>query len=148
MLKTGFLVAMGVAIHNFPEGVASLAGTLNNTNLGIAVSVAIAIHNIPEGLAIAAPVCAATGDRRQALLWSFLSGMAEPVGAAIAALVLMPFLSETLLGYVLATVAGVMVFISLDELMPMACSFGEEHLPIIGTATGMVFMALSLWQLS
>jgi ZIP family zinc transporter len=147
LLKTGVFVALGVAIHNFPEGVASLAGTLEETRLGIAVAVAIAIHNIPEGLAIAAPVYIATGSRGRAFLWSFCSGLAEPVGAALAALLLAPFLNAVLLGYVLAAVAGVMVFISLDELVPVACSFGEEHMPIVGAAGGMVVMALSLWIL-
>jgi len=145
LLKAGLLVALGVAIHNFPEGIASLAGTLQDARLGVATSVAIAIHNIPEGLAISAPVSLATGSQKKALWWSMLSGVAEPIGAGVAALVLMPFLSLTLLGYVLAGVAGVMVFISLDELVPVACSFGEEHLPIVGAAVGMFVMALSLW---
>jgi ZIP family zinc transporter len=147
MLKTGLLVALGVAIHNFPEGIASLAGTLQNTRLGIAVAAAIAIHNMPEGLAISAPVFMATGSRGKAFVWSFLSGVAEPLGAALAALVLVPFLNATVLGYVLASVAGVMVFIALDELVPAACSFGEEHLPIVGAGAGMFIMALSLWLL-
>ena len=147
LFRAGLLVALGVAIHNFPEGVASLAGTLQNQRLGIAVSAAIALHNIPEGLAISAPVSAATGSRRTAFLWSFLSGLAEPVGAALAALVLLPFLNDAVLGYVLSAVAGVMVFISLDELVPVACSFGEEHLPIVGAAVGMFIMSLSLWLL-
>jgi len=145
LLKAGLLVALGVAIHNFPEGIASLVGTLQDARLGVATSVAIAIHNIPEGLAISAPVSLATGSQKKALWWSMLSGVAEPIGAGVAALVLMPFLSLTLLGYVLAGVAGVMVFISLDELVPVACSFGEEHLPIVGAAVGMFVMALSLW---
>jgi ZIP family zinc transporter len=147
LLKAGFLVALGVAIHNFPEGVASLAGTLQNARLGVTVAAAIAIHNIPEGLAIAAPVSLATGSRQTALVWSLLSGLAEPIGAGVAALVLMPFLSPALLGYVLAGVAGVMIFISLDELVPVACSFGEEHLPIVGATVGMFVMALSVWLL-
>jgi ZIP family zinc transporter len=145
LLKAGLLTALGVGIHNFPEGVASLAGTLHNQRLGIAVSAAIALHNIPEGLAISAPVSAATGRRRTAFMWSFLSGLAEPVGAAVAALLLVPVLNEAVLGYVLSAVAGLMVFISLDELVPVACSFGEEHLPIIGAAVGMFVMSLSLW---
>jgi len=147
LLKAGFLVALGVTIHNFPEGIASLAGTLQDAHLGIAVAVAIAIHNIPEGMAISAPVSLATGSRKTALWWSMLSGLAEPVGAGVAALVLIPFLSSALLGYVLAGVAGVMIFISLDELVPVACSFGEEHTPIVGSAVGMFVMALSLWLL-
>jgi ZIP family zinc transporter len=147
LLKTGLFVALGIGIHNFPEGMAAFAGTLEDPSLGIAIAVAIAIHNIPEGLAVSAPVFAATGSRAKAFWWSFLSGVAEPVGAGLAALVLMPFLSETVLGFVLAVVAGIMVFISLDELVPVARSFGEEHLSIVGVVVGMVVMALSLWML-
>jgi ZIP family zinc transporter len=147
LLKTGLFVALGIGIHNFPEGMAAFAGALEDPALGIAIAVAIAIHNIPEGLAVSAPVYAATGSRGKAFLWSFLSGLAEPIGAGLAALVLMPFLSEMVLGFVLASVAGIMVFISLDELMPVARSFGEEHLSIVGVVVGMMVMSLSLWML-
>ncbi len=147
LLKTGLFVALGIGIHNFPEGMAAFAGALEDPSLGIAIAVAIAIHNIPEGLAVSAPVYAATGSRGKAFLWSFLSGVAEPIGAGLAALVLMPFLSEMVLGFVLAVVAGIMVFISLDELVPVARSFGEEHLSIVGVIAGMMVMALSLWML-
>ncbi|MBM4464123.1 MAG: zinc transporter ZupT [Chloroflexi bacterium] len=147
LLKTGLFVALGIGIHNFPEGMAAFAGALEDPSLGIAIAVAIALHNIPEGLAVSAPVYAATGSRAKAFWWSFLSGVAEPVGAGLAALVLMPFLNETVLGFVLAAVAGVMVFISLDELVPVARSLGEEHLSIVGVASGMMVMAFSLWML-
>ena len=145
LLKTGLFVALGIAVHNFPEGMASLVGALEDPFLGIAIAIAVALHNIPEGLAVAAPVYAATGSRGRALLWSFLSGLAEPIGAALAAAVLMPFLSPAVLGYVLAVVAGIMVFISLDELVPVASSFGKGHLSILGVVLGMSVMALSLW---
>ena len=145
LLKTGLFVALGIGIHNFPEGMAAFAGALEDPSLGIAIAVAIALHNIPEGLAVSAPVYAATGSRAKAFWWSFLSGVAEPVGAGLAALVLMPFLNETVLGFVLAAVAGIMVFISLDELVPVARSFGEEHLSIVGVVV--VVMAFSLWML-
>ena len=147
LLKTGLLVALGIGIHNFPEGMASFAGALKDPSLGVAIAVAIAIHNIPEGLAVSAPVYAATGSRGKAFLWSFLSGVAEPIGAGVAALLLLPFLNEAVLGVVLALVAGIMVFISLDELLPAARSFGEEHLSIVGVVGGMVVMAVSLWLL-
>jgi len=147
LLKTGLFVALGIGIHNFPEGMASFVGALQEPSLGIAIAVAIAIHNIPEGLAVAAPVIAATGSRRKAFLWSTVSGLAEPIGAGVAALVLLPVLSEALLGYVLAAVAGIMVFITLDELVPVSRSFGKEHLSIIGVGIGMAVMATSLWLL-
>jgi ZIP family zinc transporter len=148
LLRTGLFVALGLGIHNFPEGMATFVGTLEDVRLGIAIAVAIAIHNIPEGLAVAAPIYAATGSRRKAFLWSFLSGLAEPLGAALAATLLLPFMSEALLGWVLSSVAGIMVFISLDELVPASRSFGEEHLSIVGVGLGMAIMAASLWILS
>ena len=145
--RTGLLVAFGIGIHNFPEGMATFAGSLKDVRLGIAIAVAIAIHNIPEGLAVSAPVFAATGSRKKAFLWSFLSGLSEPVGASLAALVLLPFLTESVLGWLLAGVAGIMVAIALDELMPAAKSYGSEHTPIVGAIAGMMVMALSLWLL-
>jgi ZIP family zinc transporter len=147
LLKTGFLVALGVGIHNFPEGMATFAGTMQDVSLGIAIALAIAIHNIPEGLAISVPIYAATGSRSKAFLWSFFAGLAEPVGAALTALLLLPFLSSSMLGLMLSGVAGVMVFISLDELLPVSRSFGEAHLSIVGVVIGMVVMAASLWML-
>jgi ZIP family zinc transporter len=147
LLKTGLFVALGLGIHNFPEGMASFAGALEDRSLGIAIALAVALHNIPEGLAVSAPIFAATGSRRQAFLLSFLSGLAEPIGAVLAAIVLLPFLNETVLSLVLVVVAGIMVFISLDELLPASCSLGEEHLSIVGVAVGMAVMAFSLWLL-
>ncbi len=144
LLRTGLLVALGIAIHNFPEGLATFAATLSNTHLGIAIAVTIALHNIPEGIAVAAPVYAATGSRSKAFTWSFLSGLAEPVGAALAALFLLPFLSPVLLASLLALVAGFMVFIALDELLPASRAFGREHLTILGVLIGMLVMATSL----
>lgn len=147
LLKTGLFVALGIGIHNFPEGMAAFAGALEDPSLGIAIAAAIALHNIPEGLAVSVPVFAATGSRSKAFWWSFLSGVAEPIGAGLAALVLLPFLNDVVLGYVLAAVAGIMVFIALDELVPVARCFGEEHLSIVGVIVGMVVMAFSLWLL-
>ena len=147
LLRLGLFVALGIGIHNFPEGMATFAGTLADPNLGIAIAVAIAIHNIPEGLAVAAPIYAATGSRGRAFVWSFLSGVSEPVGAGLAALVLWPYLHGAMLAVVLAGVAGLMVYISLDELLPAAREHDQTHLAIIGTTTGMAVMALSLWLL-
>ena len=144
LLKTGLLVALGIGVHNFPEGITTFASTVHDPALGIAIAIAIALHNIPEGIAVSTPVYAATGSRGKALWWSTISGLAEPVGAVLAALVLLPFLNAAVLGLALAAVAGIMVFISLDELIPVACSFCEEHLSIMGVIAGMAVMALSL----
>ncbi len=142
--RVGLLVALGVGIHNFPEGMATFAAALGSAKLGGAVAIAIAIHNIPEGLAVAAPIYAATGSRGRAILWSLLSGLAEPAGAAIAGAVLLSFLSPTVLGTMLCVVAGLMVYISLDELLPASRAYGHEHLSIAGVVLGMAVMALSL----
>jgi len=143
--RTGFFIAIGITIHNFPEGLAVFAGSLQNIHLGIAIAAAIALHNIPEGIAVSVPVYAATHSRRKAFYWSALSGLAEPLGAIIAAIFLMPFLNPSLIGFVLSAVAGIMVFISMDELVPISRSYGEEHLSIVGIMAGMIVMAVSLW---
>jgi ZIP family zinc transporter len=147
LLKTGLFVALGLAIHNFPEGMASFATTLSDRQVGIAIATAIAIHNIPEGLAVSAPVYAATRSRSKAFWWSFLSGVAEPLGALLAAIVLLPFLNDVVLGIVLSAVAGIMVFISVDELLPVSRAYEEEHLSIVGVVVGMAVMSFSLWML-
>jgi len=148
MLRGGMLVALGIGIHNFPEGMATFAGAMEDINLGWAIATAIALHNIPEGLAITVPVYAATGSRGKAFFWSFLSGLAEPVGAGIAALVFLPFLGASLMGWMLSVVAGIMVFISIDELIPSSREDGGERMSIVGIFIGMAVMSLSLWMMS
>jgi len=147
LLRTGLLVALGIGIHNFPEGMATFAGALDNVHIGTAIAIAVAMHNIPEGLAVSAPIYAATGSRQKAFLWSFLSGVSEPIGAGLTACVLLPFLTPVVLGWVLAAVAGIMVAVSVDELIPVAKSFDTEHTPFMGVVLGMFVMALSLWML-
>ena len=142
--RTGLLVALGLGIHNFPEGMATLGAALEDTRLGLAVAVAIAAHNIPEGLAVAVPVWAATGSRRKAFLWSFLSGLAEPAGALVAYVALGAFLTPAFLAGMLGLVAGFMIYISLDELVPSSREYGHEHLSIVGVGLGMAVMAASL----
>ena len=142
--RTGVFAAIAIAIHNFPEGLATFTAALTDPALGLAIAVAIAIHNIPEGIAVSIPLFYATGDRKKAFFYSFLSGLAEPVGALIGYLVLLPFFSPTVFGVLFAGVAGIMVFISLDELLPAAEEYGEHHLAIYGLIAGMAVMAISL----
>ncbi len=144
LMRMGIMTALAIGIHNFPEGVATFTAAIQNPTLGIAIAVAIAIHNIPEGIAVAVPVYHATGNRKKAFYLSFLSGLAEPVGALLAYLILMPFMSPLVMGCVFAVVAGIMVFISLDELLPAAREYGEHHISIYGLIAGMAIMALSL----
>jgi zinc transporter, ZIP family len=144
LLRTGLLIAIGIAIHNLPEGMATFAGSIKSRGLGIAIASAIALHNIPEGLAVSMPVYCATGSRRKALVWSSLSGASELLGAGLAALILMPFLTPTFLAIVLAAVAGLMVFISFDELIPGSYAYKHDHLSVAGIVLGMAVMAVSL----
>ncbi|SFJ88527.1 zinc transporter, ZIP family [Halobacillus dabanensis] len=144
LLKMGTFTALAIAIHNFPEGIATFTAALNDPALGLAIAAAIAIHNIPEGIAVSVPIYYATGDKKKAFKLSFLSGLSEPVGAVLAYLLLMPFLSEMMFGILFAGVAGIMVFISLDELLPASRRYGEAHLSIYGVVAGMAVMALSL----
>ncbi len=144
--RVGLMVALSIAIHNFPEGIATFTSALGSLSVAIPITFAIAIHNIPEGIAVAVPIYHATGDKKRAFWYSFASGLAEPVGALIAYLFLMPYWSETLNGIVLAAVAGIMIFISLDELLPTAEKFGEHHTAIWGMIAGMLVMAFSLYM--
>lgn len=144
LMRMGVMTALAIGIHNFPEGIATFTSAVDNPAIGIAIAVAIAIHNIPEGIAVSIPIYYATGNRGKAFRLSLLSGLAEPVGALLAWLVLMPFMSHTLMGCILAGVAGIMVFISIDELLPAAREYGEPHTSIYGVVTGMAVMAVSL----
>ncbi|MDW7710484.1 MAG: zinc transporter ZupT [Deferrisomatales bacterium] len=142
--RMGILTALAIAVHNFPEGLATFTAALTDPALGVAIAVAVAIHNIPEGIAISVPIYFATRSRRKAFVLSFLSGLAEPVGAVAGYLLLLPFLGPATLGVAFAGVAGIMVFISLDQLLPAAQEFGEHHLSITGFVVGMAVMGLSL----
>jgi len=144
LMRMGLLSAIAIAIHNFPEGIATFTSALLDPRLGITITVAIAIHNIPEGIAISVPIYQATGSRKKAFIYSFLSGLSEPLGALIGYLILLPFLNDLVFGILFAVVAGIMVFISLDELLPLGIEFGEHHLSIYGLIAGMMVMAISL----
>lgn len=144
LMRTGMYTAVAVAIHNFPEGLATFTAALKDPSLGAAVAIAVAIHNVPEGIAVAVPVYFATGSRLRALKLSFLSGLSEPVGALVGYAILWRFFNDVVFGIVFAAVAGIMVFISLDELLPTAREYGEPHLAVYGLVAGMMVMAISL----
>lgn len=147
LMRTGTLTAIGMAIHNFPEGFATFAGSLYSIEVGILLAIAIAIHNIPEGISVSIPIFYATGDKRKAFLYSSASGIFEPIGALIGAAFLLPFITNYLTSLVLAFVAGIMVYISFDELLPAAHKYGKEHIVTIGVIAGMAVMILSLVML-
>ena len=142
--RTGIFTAVAIAIHNFPEGIATFTAAMVDPSLGVPIAIAIAIHNIPEGIAVSVPIYYATGDKKKAFLYSFASGLAEPVGALFGYIVLTPFMSPVIFGVIFAGVAGIMVFISLDELLPTAEKYGEHHICTYGLISGMAVMALSL----
>jgi zinc transporter, ZIP family len=151
LMRMGLFTALAIGIHNFPEGLATFLAALENPSLGVAIAVAIALHNIPEGISVSVPIFYATGSRRKAFLYSLLSGLAEPVGALIGYLVLLFFfggstgvIPSEIMGILFGGVAGIMVYISLDELLPTSRAYGKGHDSLYGLAAGMLVMALSL----
>ena len=144
LMKTGLLVSAGIVIHNFPEGILTLFGTMKDPNLGLVLLIAIALHNIPEGISVSTPIYYATKNRKKAFIWSLLSGISEPIGALIGFFVLFPFITPFVLNLTLAFVAGIMVFISFDELLPLSLSHGEAHLAITSLFIGMLTMTIIL----
>lgn len=144
LLRMGTFTAVAIAVHNFPEGFATFVSGLQSPQIAIPIAVAIAIHNVPEGIAVAAPVHHATGSKRRALAFATLAGLAEPAGALIGFALLAPFITPTLFGFVFAAVAGIMVFISFDELLPTAQRSGHHHHAVYGLVAGMAVMAVSL----
>lgn len=143
MEKLGVMTALGIAVHNFPEGLATFMSALVSPELGISIAIAIALHNIPEGIAVAVPF-QYTGSRKRAIWLTFLSGFAEPIGGLIGYFILRPFINHTVMGIIFALVSGIMVYISLDELLPASREYGEEHLSIYGIIAGMMIMAVSM----
>jgi ZIP family zinc transporter len=151
LLRMGMFTALAIAIHNFPEGLATFLAALQDPTLGLAIAVAIALHNIPEGISVSVPIFYATGDRKKAFFYSMLSGLAEPVGAVIAYLVLRFLVGNDsgaipseVMGVLFGGVAGIMVYISLDELLPTSRAYGKGHDSLLGLIAGMMVMALSL----
>lgn len=144
LLRMGLFSALAIAIHNFPEGLATFMGALHDPTLGISIAIAIAIHNIPEGIAVSVPLYYATKSRKKSFWYSFVSGLAEPIGALIGYFILRRFISDSMFGVIFAGVAGIMVYISLDELLPTAEEYGEHHVAIGGLIGGMAVMAISL----
>ncbi len=151
LMRMGLFTALAITIHNFPEGLATFLSALEDPGLGLAIAVAIALHNIPEGISVSVPIYYATGSRKRAFAYSVLSGVAEPVGAGAAYLAIRVFLGggtgvvpPQVMGILFGGVAGIMVFISLDELLPTSRAYGRGHDSIYGLLAGMVMMSLSL----
>lgn len=142
--RTGIFTALAIGIHNFPEGFATFISALEDPTIGITIAFAIAIHNIPEGMAVSLPIYHATGNKKSAFWYATLSGLAEPVGALVGFFILLPFMGDATLGITFGIVAGIMVYISFDELLPAARVYGSAHTTIAGITIGMFVMAISL----
>lgn len=142
--RTGVFTAIAIGIHNFPEGFATFVSALDGLTLGIPIALAIAIHNIPEGMAVSLPIYHATGDKKKAFYYAFASGLAEPIGALLGFFILLPIMGVLTLGITFGVVAGIMVYISFDELLPAARIYGNAHTTILGIVMGMGVMAFSL----
>lgn len=146
--RTGILTAFAIALHNFPEGFATFASGLESIKLGVVVALAVAIHNIPEGIAVSLPIYHATGQKRKAFIFAALSGLAEPLGALVGALLILPLFGASAVAVSFALVAGVMIFISFDQLFPVAKAYTSGHECLYGLIVGMTVMAFSLKLLS
>ncbi len=144
LLRVGLFTAIAIAIHNFPEGIATFMAGVSDITVGVSIALAIAIHNIPEGIAVSVPVYYATGSRKKAFWWAALSGFSEPVGALFGYFILSLFGSPIVLGYVFAIVAGIMIYISFDELLPAAHKYGKHHTTIYGLVSGIIVIGISL----
>jgi ZIP family zinc transporter len=144
LMRIGTFTAVAIGVHNFPEGMATFMSAMSDVTVGVSIAFAIAIHNIPEGIAVSVPVYYASGSRRKALWWSVLSGFSEPIGAFAGYFILNFFNTDVSLGYVFAMVAGIMVYISFDELLPAAHKYGKHHVAIYGLISGMILIGLSL----
>lgn len=142
--RAGLFTAIAICVHNFPEGMATFLTATQNLTLGLSVAVAIAIHNIPEGIAVALPIYHVTGKKRYAMLYAALSGITEPIGALIGMLLFGLFLPQIMVGMLLAAVAGIMIYLSFDTLLPLAREYGNWHLAMVGIFAGMLFIWVSL----
>ena len=144
MQRAGLLTAAAIFVHNFPEGMATFLTASHDITLGISVALAIAIHNIPEGIAVALPIYHSTGKKRYATLYAALSGISEPIGAIIGMLLINLFMPQIMVGVAMAAVAGIMIYISFDTLLPLAREYGNWHLSMVGIISGMLFIWASL----
>lgn len=138
--RAGIITAIALALHNFPEGMATFFVSSQNLTLGIPVAIAIGLHNIPEGIAVALPIYYVTNKKRTAIWYSFLSGISEPIGAIIGLMLLQWFLPQMFIGILFAMVAGIMVYISFDTLLPLSHKYGDWHMTILGVMSGIIFI--------
>ncbi len=143
LFKVGIFSMIAIILHNIPEGIATFLSSATNIKLGIALTLAIALHNIPEGISISVPIFKATKSRKKALIYTFISGMSEPFGAILAYLLLAPIINDTIMGILLALIAGIMIHIGALKLLPTALKYKEKKKTICFLIIGIFFMYIS-----
>lgn len=143
LYKLGILSMFALMLHNFPEGIATFIGSVQDEALGIKLSLAIMFHNIPEGISIAVPIYYATGSKKKALYNTFLSGLAEPLGALLAYIFLKNYITDVMISIVLLFVAGIMITLSIQEMLPKALSYKENKFIYLGLFIGILLLILN-----
>ncbi len=136
LYNLGILSMLALIIHNFPEGIATFMGSVTNIKLGLKLSLAIMFHNIPEGISIAVPIYYSTKSKKKALLSTFLSGVAEPIGAIVAYLFLGKYITDEMISIILLLVAGIMITLAIEEMLPKAISYNNNRYIYIGLILG------------
>jgi ZIP family zinc transporter len=142
--RMGIMTAIVIALHNFPEGIATFAASITDIKLGFAIALAVAIHNIPEGIAVSVPIYCATGSKKKAFIYSFLSGLAEPLGAVVGYFLLSTIFNDATLGLLFGATGGIMVYLAFNELLPTARKYGTDKWAMSGVVSGMLVMAVSI----
>ncbi|MDO4582091.1 MAG: zinc transporter ZupT [Bacillota bacterium] len=142
LFRVGFVSMLAIMLHNFPEGMATFMANYEASGIGLTVTTAIALHNIPEGLTVALPIYCATGNRRKAFGYTFIAGLAEPVGALLACLLIRVFINDFVMGVIFAMTAGIMLYIALEELLPSSYQYGHKKEALIAVFVGITMMPL------
>lgn len=142
--KLGLMSAIAIAIHNLPEGLAIFTAGLKDISVAVPIAAAVILHNIPLSIAISVPIYYSTGSKRKAFLYSLLVGLCQPFGAIIGYLILSSFFNDLVFGILFSIVAGIMIFVSLDELLPSSQKYEDHHISVYGAIAGMIVMALSI----
>lgn len=147
MKRVGILTALSISLHNFPEGIAVYLACLKGLEVGFPIAIAIAAHNIPEGMAVASPIYHSTGSKWEAFKWSLVSGMCEPIAAFIFGTLLSNYITDEMVQLLLAGVAGIMVLVSMKELLPVAFEYLSPEESMVSSAFGMMFISVSIYVL-
>lgn len=143
LYKLGILNMIALMLHNFPEGIATFMTSYSDLSIGISLSLAIMMHNIPEGISIAVPLYYSTGKKGRGILYTFISALAEPLGAIVAFLFLKQYINMLTISYVLIIVAGIMITISINELFPEAIKYNESKQIKLGMLLGVVVILIN-----